>query len=87
LKQSTGGRHEPFNLGSGVGCSVRQAIDSIGRLAGRPVPHVFGDRRPGDSPKLVGNIAKAQHELGWHPGRSIEAQIEDTLRWRRVMSR
>ena len=82
-----GGLHEAFNLGSGAGYSVRQAIAETARIAGRPVPHAVGARRPGDSPKLVGDIAKARHELGWTPTRDLAVQIEDTLRWRRKMPR
>ena len=81
------GRHEVFNLGSGTGHSVRQVVDSIGRIVGRPVPHVYGARRPGDSPRLVGCIDKARRELGWTPVRSLETQIEDTVRWRMSMQR
>ena len=80
------GRHEVFNLGSGTGYSVREVVDSVGRLAGRPVPHVFGARRSGDSPRLVGSIDKARGELGWTPARGLETQIEDALRWRRAMA-
>jgi UDP-glucose-4-epimerase GalE len=81
------GCHNAFNLGSGTGYSVRQVVESIGRVVGRPVPHVYGARRPGDSPRLVGHIGKAQRELGWTPARGLEAQIEDTVRWRRSMRR
>jgi UDP-glucose-4-epimerase GalE len=81
------GRHAAFNLGSGAGYSVREVVESIGRLVGRPVPHVYGARRPGDSPRLVGYIAKARQELGWTPVRGLETQIEDTLRWRSAMRR
>ena len=81
------GRHEAFNLGSGAGYSVRQAIAETARIAGRAVPHTVGPRRAGDSPKLVGDIAKARRELGWSPKRDLAAQIEDTLRWRRKMPR
>jgi UDP-glucose-4-epimerase GalE len=81
------GRHEAFNLGSGAGYSVRQAIAETARIAGRAVPHTVGPRRAGDSPKLVGDIAKARRELGWRPLRDLAAQIEDTLRWRRKMPR
>jgi UDP-glucose-4-epimerase GalE len=81
------GCHTAFNLGSGTGYSVRQVVESIGRVVGRPVPHVYGARRPGDSPRLVGHIGKAQRELGWTPARGLEAQIEDTVRWRRSMRR
>jgi UDP-glucose-4-epimerase GalE len=79
--------HEAFNLGSGIGYSVRQALAETGRIAGSAVPYSPGPRRPGDSPKLVGDIAKASRELGWSPRRDLVAQIEDTLRWRRKMPR
>jgi UDP-glucose-4-epimerase GalE len=82
-----GGLHEAFNLGSGAGYSVRQVIDETARIAGRAVPHTVGPRRPGDSPKLVGDTSKARRELGWTPQRDLAVQIEDTLRWRRKMPR
>ena len=86
-RSSRRGRHEAFNLGSGTGYSVRQAVAETGahrrpRRAAR-----VGPRRPGDSPKLVGDIAKARRELGWTPKRDLAVQIEDTLRWRRKMPR
>jgi UDP-glucose-4-epimerase GalE len=81
------GIHDAFNLGSGIGHSVRQVIAETARVAGCPVPLTVGDRRLGDSPKLVGDIAKAKRELGWAPTRDLAIQIEDTLRWRRKMLR
>lgn len=81
------GLHEPFNLGSASGYSVRQVVAETARIAGLQVPHTVGPRRPGDSPRLVGNIEKAQRELGWCPTRDLQIQIEDTLRWRRRMPR
>ena len=88
VRQKVGrGRHDVFNLGSGTGHSVRQVVESIGRVVGRPVPHVYGARRPGDSPRLVGCIDKAQRELDWSPLRGLETQIEDTVRWRMSMRR
>ena len=86
-RQAGHGHHEAFNLGSGAGHSVRQIFAETARIAGRPVPHAVGPRRPGDSPKLVGDIAKAKRELGWSPKRDLAVQIEDTLRWRRKMPR
>ena len=86
-KHSGPGVHEAFNVGSGSGYSVRQAVAETARIAGRPVPHSVGPRRPGDSPRLVGDITKAKRELGWQPTRDLAVQIEDTLRWRRKMPR
>jgi UDP-glucose 4-epimerase len=80
------GLHESFNLGSGVGYSVRQVLAETARLVG-PVPHTVGPRRLGDSPRLVGDIGKSKRELGWMPIRNLATQIEDTLRWRRKMPR
>lgn len=84
---SAKGLHDRFNLGSGSGHSVRQVVAETARIAGAHVPHKVGLRRPGDSPRLVGNIGKSQRELGWQPVRGLDVQIEDTLRWRRKMPR
>src|SRR5262249_3958357 len=81
------GLHEQFKVGRGSGYSVRQVVTETARIAGLPVPHTMGARRPGDSPRLVGNIEKSQRELGWLPKRDLDIQIEDTLRWRRKMPR
>ena len=86
-QQNSQGLHEAFNLGSGSGYSVRQVIAETTRIAGCPVPHRLGPRRAGDSPRLVGDIAKSRRELGWRPTRDLALQIEDTLRWRRKMPR
>jgi UDP-glucose-4-epimerase GalE len=87
LPNSGAGLHEAFNLGCGAGYSVKQVLAETARVAGRAVPHSVGPRRPGDSPKLVGDIAKARRELGWLPTRDLATQIEDTLRWRKKMPR
>jgi len=86
-RQSAEGRHETFNLGSGSGYSVRQVIAETARISCHPVPHQVGPRRAGDSPRLVGDIAKARRDLGWRPTRDLSQQIDDTLRWRRKMPR
>ena len=87
LRGPSGVVHEAFNLGSGSGYSVRQVLEETGRLVGRAVPHAIGARRAGDSPRLVGDIAKAGRVLGWRPTRGLATQIEDTARWRRRMPR
>lgn len=86
-RKGNGGCHEAFNLGSGSGYSVLELVKETARIAGKPVPHRIGPRRPGDSPKLVGDIGKADRELGWSPTRGLGVQIEDTLAWRRKMPR
>jgi UDP-glucose-4-epimerase GalE len=85
--QSAPGLHRSFNLGCGTGFSVKQVLAETERICGRKVPFQVGPRRPGDSPRLVGNTARAEMELGWRCSRRLAEQIEDTCRWRRVMPR
>lgn len=81
------GSHTAINLGSGSGYSVHEILAETARICGKPVPHSIGPRRPGDAPRLVGDIAKAKRELGWQPRLKLSRQIEDTLRWRMKMPR
>lgn len=78
------GHYRAYNLGTGTGTSVRQVIDTVRRVSGRPVPTRSAPRRPGDPPVLVASNARAAAELGWTPSRSgIEQVVEAAWRWRR----
>ena len=59
-----------FNLGTGRGYSVMELADAVSRVAGKPVPRVVADRRPGDPPSLVASAQKAASLLGWTPKHS-----------------
>lgn len=56
-----------YNLGNGTGYSVKQVIDTVGRVGGKPVPHGFGPRRAGDPAALVASSARLRAETGWAP--------------------
>jgi UDP-glucose 4-epimerase len=56
-----------FNIGNGTGYSVKQVMDSVERISGRPVPHSLGPRRPGDPAVLVASSARLREETGWSP--------------------
>ena len=56
-----------YNLGNGTGYSVKQVIDTVGRIGGKPVPHSFGPRRAGDPASLVASSARLRAETGWSP--------------------
>ncbi len=67
---SDGGASEILNLGTGHGSSVMQLADAVSRVAGKEVPRVIADRRPGDPPSLVASADKAKRMLGWEPRQS-----------------
>jgi UDP-glucose 4-epimerase len=56
-----------YNLGNGTGYSVKQVLETVGRLAATPVPHTVGPRREGDPASLVASSAKLRAETGWSP--------------------
>lgn len=71
------GTHEIFNLGTGVGSSVREVIDAVGRVTGNEVPVTEEPRRAGDPATLVASGQKAREVLGWAPRHSLEDIISD----------
>lgn len=73
-----------FNLGSGVGRSVVEVIDTVGTVIGREVPTVYGPRRPGDPAWLVSDPRRSAEVLGWVPRSSgLRTIVEDAWRWHR----
>ncbi len=61
------GKTDVFNLGNGNGFSVKQVIEIARKITGQEIKALECDRRPGDTPILVGSGEKAQQILGWQP--------------------
>jgi UDP-glucose-4-epimerase GalE len=71
-----------YNLGTGDGATVKQVVETVGRIGGRHVPHTIGPRRPGDPARLVASNGLARRDLGWtRTPRSLEAIVESAWRW------
>jgi UDP-arabinose 4-epimerase len=71
-----------LNLGSGTGLSVRDILAGIAALTGRPVPVVWGPRRPGDPPALVADPSLARARLGFAAQRSdLTSLLTDAAPW------
>jgi UDP-arabinose 4-epimerase len=51
---------QSINLGTGLGHSVREVVETVARVGGRAVPAVESPRRPGDPPELVAAPARAR---------------------------
>jgi UDP-glucose 4-epimerase len=71
-----------YNLGNGMGYSVRQVIDTVGEVSGKQFKVIEAPRRPGDSPVLTADSTKALNELGWRPQIPDLARIvESAWKW------
>ena len=76
-------RSAVYNLGNGVGFSVRQVIDAARKVTGRIIREVEAERRPGDPAVLVAGSERVRLELGWSPRFSdIESIIQSAWEWR-----
>lgn len=62
-----GGSNNVFNLGSGVGFSVKEIVEAAEKATGFEIPKEFGQRRAGDPAKLIASSQKAKEVLGWKP--------------------
>ncbi len=67
-----------YNLGNGVGFSVREVIESARRVTGRPIPVEECPRRPGDPAVLIASSERISQELGWKPKYTRLDDIIDT---------
>lgn len=70
-----------FNLGTGQGTSVFEAIQAFERVTGKKVPYSVVERRSGDIPAIYSNSEKAHQILGWKPTRSIEDIMRSAWNW------
>jgi UDP-glucose 4-epimerase len=74
-----------YNLGNGRGFTVMEVIESARRVTGHPIPHVVGDRRPGDPATLIASSATIQRELGWQPRYTdLEEIVATAWDWHRA---
>ena len=77
-----GGRGEVFNLGTGVGHSVREMVQRARAVTGEPLPTREAPRRAGDPPHLVADPRRAAATLGWRARFDIDDILSDAWRWR-----
>lgn len=73
-----------FNLGSGVGHSVKELMSAFERACGQPLPHRIGPRRAGDLAAFWADASLARDTLQWQPRRDIDAMCSSTWQWQQA---
>lgn len=80
-----GGRSDIFNLGNGVGFTVKEVIDTARSVTGHPIPAVSTPRRAGDPAKLIASSEKAKRILGWKPEHEeLQEIISSAWNWHKA---
>lgn len=62
-----GGKSDIFNLGNGIGFSVKEVIETARKVTQKEIPAKVTPRRTGDPAKLIASSDKAKKVLGWKP--------------------
>lgn len=77
-----GGESNIFNLGNGVGFTVKEVIDSARKVTGHEIKAVVSPRRAGDPAQLIASSDKARTILGWKPEHAdLEEIIKSAWNW------
>jgi UDP-glucose 4-epimerase len=69
-----------YNLGSGVGSSVKEVMTTVARVTGIDFTPELVDRRPGDPATVVASGELAQRDLGWSMSVSLEEMLGSAWR-------
>jgi len=72
---------EVFNLGTGNGVTVLEAIHSFEKVSGVKLNYEIGPRRPGDIMAIYANNDKARNMLGWNPKYSLDEMMATAWKW------
>lgn len=77
-----GGESDVFNLGNGVGFTVKEVIDVARKVTGHEIPAEVCPRRAGDPAQLVASSEKAKTVLGWKPQYAdLETIVASAWNW------
>lgn len=76
-----GGKSDIFNLGTEIGSTVKEVIDSAVKITGKNIKVVYGERRAGDPAVLTASNKKAREILGWNPVKTMDDIISSAWKW------
>ena len=74
-------RCEVFNLGTGNGVTVLEAIKAFEKVSGKKLNYVIAPRRPGDVVAIYANNNYAKTSLGWEIKYSLDDMMATAWRW------
>jgi len=72
---------EVFNLGTGNGYTVLEAINTFEKVSGTSLPYQIGPRRAGDVVAIYANNDKAKDFLGWQAVYTLEDMMRTAWQW------
>lgn len=74
--------HRVYNVGTGVGASVREVVEGIRRRAGDVPAATVQPRRPGDPAVVIASVDRIERELGWSARLGLDDILDAAWAWR-----
>jgi UDP-glucose 4-epimerase len=72
---------EVYNLGSGNGITVLEAIHAFEKVSGKKLNYRIGERRPGDIVAIYADNSLAKNALHWDPKYSLDDMMSTAWKW------
>lgn len=74
-------QYTTLNIGTGIGTSVLQLINTFSKVNKVKIPFKFSDRRKGDIGSCVASNSLALSSMNWKPQKNIEDMCKDGWKW------
>lgn len=81
IKKKNKNGYEVFNLGTGKGVSVLEAIRSFEKISGKKLKYRIEGRRAGDIEKIWADPSYANSELGWKTSSTLDEAMATAWNW------
>lgn len=84
-KGNPNGNYDVFNVGTGKGYSVLEAIAAFEKASGQKLNYVIGPRRDGDIIRVWGDVTKSTAQLGWKAELGIDEMMASAWAWEKYL--
>lgn len=85
LKELHSKDYDIFNVGTGVGCSVKELVNSFQNVNNIKLSYNYAPRRDGDIEQIWADNSKIVGEMKWSPKRDIETMCESAWKWQKKL--
>ena len=77
---------EVFNIGTGRGYSVLEAVHAFEKASGIKLPYKISNRREGDIEKVYADTTKSNTVLGWYAKKDIDEMMASAWTWEKNLA-
>jgi nucleoside-diphosphate-sugar epimerase len=70
-----------YNVGGGEEATLREALDLLEEVAGRPLDVVYGPAQPGDNRRTKADTSRLEAAVGWRATTPLRAGLARQWEW------